>query len=157
MSWLKGEKRLNVAGGVNRVLELEKREMGGNMRKIERDEERPIVSHCSANEPVWPFSSLNNLSSLCRSLCLPLALSLSLHISLYVPVTDLDTNNFSPFISTPCFSSRYILLSSNKILKRYTSSIHSADNRPSQSALLSSGLFSFMNVVSLLRLPRLIN
>lgn len=68
------------------------------MREIERDEERPIVSHCSAGEPVWPFSSLNNLSSL--SLSLPPSLSLSL----YMPVTDPDANNFSPFISAPCFS-----------------------------------------------------
>lgn len=112
------------------------------MREIERDEERPIVSHCSADEPVWPFSSLNNLSSLSLYVSLSLCLSSSPpHISLYMPVTDLDTNNFSPFISVPCFSSCYILLSSNKILKRHTRSIHSANNRPSQSDLLRSIFF----------------
>lgn len=127
------------------------------MREIERDEERPSVSHYSTD-----FSSLNNLSSLSLSLSLTLSvcfsLSLSLPtISLYMPVTDLDMNNFPAFIAVPCFSSCCILLSSNKILKRYTRSIHSGENRPSQSALLSLGSFSFINVVSLLRLIRLIN
>lgn len=55
----------------------------------------------------------------------PLSLFLShSHISIYMPITDQDTNKFSPFISPPCFSSCYILLSINKTLKRHTISVH---------------------------------
>lgn len=74
--------------------------MRESMKEIERDEERPAVSYCSADESAWPLFSLNNSSSLYFTLSL--ALPLSPPISLYMPVTDLDTNNFPIYLGATC-------------------------------------------------------
>lgn len=103
-----------------------------------------VLAITGADKQFWPLSKLNNLSSFSLGLFLPL----STRISLCVHTTDLDTNNFSLFISAPRSSSRSILLSGNKVLKRYTRPIHGADNCPaSVSAVLSLCLFCITNVL----------
>lgn len=69
---------------------------------------------------------------------LSLAISLTPHISLCVIATDPDTNNFSLFISAPRSSSRSILLSGNKVLKRYTRPIRGVDNCPASFSAVRS-------------------
>lgn len=131
------------------MLELGKERDG---RKCEGDRETKRSLLLAIAVPTRQSGLCSALTTYPLSISLSLFLPLSPPISLYTPVTDLDSNNFSPFISVPSVSSCYILLSSNKVLKRYTRSIPSADICPSPVSTLSSCPFSFINSISLLRL-----